>query len=78
MYTYNVAWTTFDEKERGSLEKGKVADMIILNKNPLNLDPKDLRSLKVEQLFLSGKEYRSGMGIWEMLWNGFCGRKEKI
>ena len=25
--TYNGAWTTFDEKERGSLEVGKNADM---------------------------------------------------
>ena len=25
MYTYEVAWTSFDEKERGSLEKGKIA-----------------------------------------------------
>jgi len=47
MYTYEVAWTTFDEKERGSLEKGKIADMVILNRDPLKLDPKDLRLLKV-------------------------------
>jgi len=44
MYTYEVAWTTFDEKERGSLEKGKIADMVILNQDPLKLDPEDLRS----------------------------------
>jgi len=78
MYTYEVAWTTFDEKERGSLEKGKIADMVILNQDPLQLDPKDLRSLKVEKLFLNGKEYKSGMGVMGMLWNSFKGRKEKI
>ena len=78
MYTYEVAWTTFDEKERGSLEKGKIADMVILNQDPLKLDPKDLRSLKVEKLFLHGKEYKSGMGLMGMLWNSYTGRKEKI
>ena len=78
MYTYEVAWTTFDEKERGSLEKGKIADMVILNQDPLKLEPKDLRSLKVEKLFLHGKEYKSGMGLMGMLWNSFAGRKEKI
>lgn len=78
MYTYEIAWTSFDENERGSLEKGKIADMVILNQNPLELDPSDLRSLKVEKLFLHGEEYKSGMGIMGMLWNSFRGRKEKI
>lgn len=78
MYTYGVAWTTFDEKERGSLEKGKIADMVILNQDPLALDPTELRSLKVETLFLSGREYQAGMGLMGMLWNSYVGRKEKI
>ncbi|MCK4767511.1 MAG: amidohydrolase [Desulfobacula sp.] len=78
MYTYEVAWTSFDEKERGSLEIGKLADMIILNHNPLKLEPKKLRSLKVEKLFLNGKEYETGMGLMGMLWNSFSGRKERI
>ena len=78
LYTYEVAWASFDEKDRGSLEKGKIADMVILNQDPLKLDPKDLRSLKVEKLILNGKEYKPGMRILEMLWNSFKGRKEKI
>lgn len=78
MFTYEVAWTSFDEKERGSLEKGKIADMVILNQDPLKLDPKELRSLKVETLFLNGKEYKPGLGLMGMLWNSFAGRKEKI
>jgi hypothetical protein len=78
MYTYEAAWTSFDEKDRGSLEKGKIADMVIMNQDPLSTMPEDLRSLKVEKLFLSGKEYQSGMGILGMLWNGLTGRKEKI
>ncbi len=32
MCTYNGAWTTFDEDERGSLEVGKVADKCSLKK----------------------------------------------
>lgn len=78
MYTYEVAWTTFDEKERGSLEMGKIADMVILNQDPLALDPRDLRSLEVEKLFLHGEEYQPGMGLMGMLWNSLLGRKETI
>ena len=63
MYTYNVAYTSFDEKERGSLEKGKLADMIILNKNPLQMDLADLRQMKVEKLYLAGKEYEKGISL---------------
>lgn len=38
--TYNGAWVTFDEKDRGSLEIGKMADMVILSQNPYNMAPK--------------------------------------
>ncbi|MFV1948507.1 MAG: amidohydrolase [Anaerolineales bacterium] len=78
MYTYEIAWTGFDEKERGSLEAGNIADMVILNKDPLSLDPQDLLSLKVEKLYLGGEEYQPGMGLIGMLWNSFRGSKVKI
>ena len=78
MYTYEVAWTSFDEKERGSLEEGKVADLVILNQNPLALNPVDLLSLKVEELYLSGEEFQRGMSIPGMLWNTLIGNKVAI
>jgi len=78
MYTYEVAWTSFDEKERGTLEVDKVADLVILNQDPLALDSRDLLSLKVENLYLSGKEFQRGMGIPGMLWNTLIGSKVKI
>lgn len=59
MCTYNGAWTTFDEQERGSLEAGKVADMVILNQNPYAMSKEDLNQLKVEKLYLQGKPYQT-------------------
>ncbi len=59
MCTYNGYFTTFDENERGSLEVGKIADMVILSKNPYTIDKKELKNLKVEKLILAGKEYTS-------------------
>jgi len=77
-FTWNAAWTGFDEKERGSLEKGKVADMCILNENPLTIDKSKLRNLKAEKLILSGNDYIPGQGIGSLFWrrlfakNGVC------
>lgn len=59
MCTYNGYYTTFDEKERGSLEIGKIADMVILSENPYTVDKNELKNLKVEQLILDGHKYHS-------------------
>ncbi len=61
MATYNGAYTTFDEKERGSLETGKVADMVILSENPYGVANENLKDIKVEQLILSGRPYESAV-----------------
>ncbi|MBE6908672.1 MAG: metal-dependent hydrolase with the TIM-barrel fold protein [Ruminococcaceae bacterium] len=57
MATYNGYWATFDEKERGSLEKGKVADMAVLSANPYETPADRLGTLRVEKTILGGKDY---------------------
>jgi predicted amidohydrolase YtcJ len=78
MFTCEVARTTFDDSDRGSLETGKAADMVILNRDPLAMNPKDLRELKVESLYLAGKPYESGLTLPGTLWHGVKGRKDRI
>ena len=58
MATYNGYWTSFDERERGSLETGKLADMVVLSRDPYTTPPEKLRELRVEKLILGGEEYR--------------------
>jgi predicted amidohydrolase YtcJ len=58
MATYNGYWTSFDERERGSLEPGKLADMAILSRNPYTADGDKLREVRVEGLILGGEPYR--------------------
>ena len=70
MATYEVARTTFDEHQRGSLEQGKMADMVVLNQNPLEMNPKDLLLLKTERLYLSGKTYQPKMSIFKTVISG--------
>ncbi len=78
MATYEVARTGFDEQRRGSLEKGKVADMVILNRNPLAMDPKDLLKLEVDQLYLSGKSYTPNMPLLHALARGLVASNRLI
>jgi predicted amidohydrolase YtcJ len=78
MFTFEVAWTSFDEQERGTLEQGKIADMVVLNRNPLQMKPEQLRELDVEQLYLSGKPYKPGMGFTGMVWNALMAGKVRI
>nr|WP_317286161.1 amidohydrolase family protein [uncultured Parolsenella sp.] len=56
--TYNGAWVTFDERDRGSLEAGKLADMVILSENPYEVPAAELERIKVEELLLQGRPYR--------------------
>ena len=58
MATYNGYYASFDEKERGSLEQGKIADMVILSANPYTVEKDRLIDIKVEKLILSGKDYK--------------------
>jgi predicted amidohydrolase YtcJ len=58
MATWNGCWTTFDEAERGSLEAGKIADMVIVSQSPYAVPVDQLNSLRVEQLILGGVPYQ--------------------
>jgi predicted amidohydrolase YtcJ len=55
LYTVNNAWLTFEEKEKGSLEKGKLADLIVLDRDILTCPIDDIRQIQVEQTYLGGK-----------------------
>jgi hypothetical protein len=55
LYTINNAWLTFEEKEKGSLEAGKLADFIVLDRDILTCRLDDIRQIQVEQTWLGGK-----------------------
>ena len=78
MCTYNGYYATFDEKEFGTLEKGKFADMLILSKDPYSVPKEELYTIKPQQLFLGGKPYEevSGGAISHILRG--IGSKNKI
>jgi predicted amidohydrolase YtcJ len=45
--TINSAWQSHEQDAKGSIEVGKVADLVILNKNPLTIANSELDSLSV-------------------------------
>ncbi|NOX34114.1 MAG: amidohydrolase [Deltaproteobacteria bacterium] len=75
MFTYETAFTCFDDEKTGSLEPGKKADMVVLDKNPLTMKKEDLAGLKTRTLYLEGKEYQKGQGLSSLLWNGIFRRR---
>ena len=55
MYTRNGAFLTREEKLKGTLEAGKLADMIVLPEDPLSIAPEKLLGLKVDMTIVGGR-----------------------
>lgn len=49
-----AAYSNFEEKEKGSIEAGKLADFIILDQNIMVVDNKDIPKVKVLKTFVNG------------------------
>lgn len=77
MATFNGYYATFDEKQRGSLEVGKIADMVILSANPYEVSKDKLLELEVEKLILSGKVYKKQtQSVFKILVKGIFSHKK--
>ncbi|MBT1063515.1 amidohydrolase [Bowmanella sp. Y26] len=50
-----AAWQYFEEDSKGSLVKGKLADFVILDNNPLTVNPQSIMDIKVLQTIKEGK-----------------------
>jgi len=48
------AYQHFEEHQKGTLEVGKLADMIILDKNPLKVSPSEIKQIKVLETIKEG------------------------
>jgi predicted amidohydrolase YtcJ len=55
VYTYNGAYTAFEEGNRGSLKQGKLADMVVLSDDILAVPVNTIRGLKVDQTYVDGR-----------------------
>lgn len=56
MHTLEPAYFTFDENQQGSIEVGKVADFVILDRDLLTIDPERIPDVRVERTIIAGRE----------------------
>lgn len=55
LYTINNAFLVFEEKNKGSLEKGKLADFVILDRDILTCPLDEIKSIQPVETYLGGR-----------------------
>jgi predicted amidohydrolase YtcJ len=55
MYTRNPAYIGFEEKQKGSLESGKLADFVVVDRDVLRVPTDQLKDVQVLKTFVGGE-----------------------
>ena len=55
--TINAAYQHFEDDIKGSIQVGKLADLVVLSEDPLSLEVDDLLKLKLLQPILMEKKF---------------------
>lgn len=53
--TINSAFASFEEREKGSIEEGKLADLVVLAEDPFGVDLDHIPAVRVEKTIVGGK-----------------------
>jgi predicted amidohydrolase YtcJ len=56
LFTGNSAYAEFQEKKKGLLKSGYLADFVLLNKDPFNISSEEILSIEVKATYLGGKK----------------------
>ena len=55
LYTVNAAYAAFEEKLRGTIEEGKLADLVVLSEDPFEIEPENLKDIRVLMTIVGGQ-----------------------
>ncbi len=55
MYTVNAAFSAFEENVKGTIEKGKFADLIVVSDDPMSIHKNDIKDIEVDMTYVGGK-----------------------
>ena len=55
MYTINGAFAAFQEADKGSIEVGKLADLVLLDRDPTRVEPEQIRHVKATLNVIGGR-----------------------
>ncbi len=55
IYTKGGAYASFEEDEKGIIEEGKLADLVVLSDNPIKVDPDRIKDIEIEMTIVGGK-----------------------
>jgi len=53
--TLNGAYATFEERTKGRIEPGFLADLVVLERDPMKEDPSTLVTIPIERTMVGGK-----------------------
>ena len=58
-FTTNAAYLYREEANKGSISVGKIADLVVLDQNPLKVDPNEIKNIQVLKTIMGGAEIYS-------------------
>ena len=60
LYTLNGAYASFDESKKGSIEAGKLADMVVLAEDITSVDPYTIKDIPIVETVIGGETAYQG------------------
>lgn len=57
--TINAAYQYFEEETKGSIKEGKIANLVVLDKNPLQIDKKEIKDINVIATYIDGEQKKN-------------------